>query len=123
MMSESVAQGASDTEQTRAMITSLWFISENIAGYMGKCYNHIKYVNKYMQNICRIGSGWPYLRQFGFCREYYCGNCHAVVGLASHFFAVLCPAQKKTTRNTIPAFEFESQGWKCQLPILHSLNK
>lgn len=35
MMNDSVAQGAPDTEQTRAMITSLWFISENIAGYLG----------------------------------------------------------------------------------------
>merc|ERR1719411_546334 len=35
MMSESVANGASDTEQTRGMITSLWFLSENVAGYLG----------------------------------------------------------------------------------------
>lgn len=35
MLNDSVAQGAPDTEQTRAMITSLWFISENIAGYLG----------------------------------------------------------------------------------------
>ena len=32
MMEESVTGGCSDSEQTRAMITSLWFISENIAG-------------------------------------------------------------------------------------------
>ena len=32
MMEESVTGGCSDSEQTRAMITSLWFISENVAG-------------------------------------------------------------------------------------------
>ena len=35
MMNESVIQGAPDTEQTQGMITSLWFVSENIAGYLG----------------------------------------------------------------------------------------
>jgi len=35
MMNESVANGAPDNEQTRGMITSLWFMSENIAGYLG----------------------------------------------------------------------------------------
>ena len=36
MMNESVANGAPDNEQTRGMITSLWFMSENIAGYLGR---------------------------------------------------------------------------------------
>ena len=36
MMSESIANGAPDTEQTRGMITSLWFLSQNVAGYLGR---------------------------------------------------------------------------------------
>ena len=32
MMEESVIGGCADSEQTQAMVTSLWFISENIAG-------------------------------------------------------------------------------------------
>ena len=32
MMEESVSGGCADSEQTRAMITSLWFISEGVAG-------------------------------------------------------------------------------------------
>ena len=35
MMEESVTEGCADSEQTRAMVTSLWFISENVAGYIG----------------------------------------------------------------------------------------
>ena len=36
MMNESIANGAPDTEQTRGMITSLWFLSQNVAGYLGR---------------------------------------------------------------------------------------
>ena len=36
MMNESIANGAPDTEQTRGMVTSLWFLSENVAGYLGR---------------------------------------------------------------------------------------
>ena len=36
MLSESVeVGGAPDTEQTKGMVTSLWFIAENIGGYVG----------------------------------------------------------------------------------------
>jgi len=35
MLTESVAHGAADSEQTRGMITSLWFISENLGAYAG----------------------------------------------------------------------------------------
>ena len=41
MMSESVLQGAPDTEQTQGMITSLWFVSENIAGYLGSSIGNV----------------------------------------------------------------------------------
>ena len=37
MMNESIANGAPDTEQTRVMITSLWLMSQDIAGYLGRC--------------------------------------------------------------------------------------
>lgn len=43
MMEESVTGGCSDSEQTRAMITSLWFISENIAGYIGSALGGYTY--------------------------------------------------------------------------------
>ena len=36
MINESISNGASDTIQTRGMITSLWFLSENVAGYLGR---------------------------------------------------------------------------------------
>ncbi len=64
MMNESVAQGAPDTEQTRGMITSLWyeykltshshfpqkiaflnfrFVSENVAGWLGSSIGGVTY--------------------------------------------------------------------------------
>jgi len=43
MMEESVTGGCPDSEQTRAMITSLWFISENIAGYIGSALGGYTY--------------------------------------------------------------------------------
>ena len=39
MNEETVSKrGWSDTDQTRAMITSLWFISENVAGLLGTTF-------------------------------------------------------------------------------------
>ena len=35
MLDESVKNGAADSEQTKGMITSLWFIGENLGGYIG----------------------------------------------------------------------------------------
>jgi len=43
MMEESVTGGCADSEQTRAMITSLWFISENVAGYIGSALGGYTY--------------------------------------------------------------------------------
>lgn len=43
MMKESIAHGAADTEQTRGMVTSLWFISENVAGYVGSAVGGLTY--------------------------------------------------------------------------------
>lgn len=43
MMEESVTGGCSDSEQTRAMVTSLWFISENVAGYIGSALGGYTY--------------------------------------------------------------------------------
>jgi len=43
MMEESISGGCSDSEQTRAMITSLWFISENVAGYIGSALGGYTY--------------------------------------------------------------------------------
>jgi len=43
MMEESVSGGCADSEQTRAMITSLWFISEGVAGYIGSALGGYTY--------------------------------------------------------------------------------
>ncbi|XP_040583649.1 MFS-type transporter SLC18B1 isoform X1 [Lepeophtheirus salmonis] len=43
MMSKSVESGASDSEQTRSMITSLWFINECVGGYIGSSLGGIIY--------------------------------------------------------------------------------
>lgn len=43
MLSESVKNGAPDNEQTRGMITSLWFISENLGGYIGATFGGIAF--------------------------------------------------------------------------------
>ena len=52
MMNESVANGAPDNEQTRGMITSLWFMSENIAGYLGRYEMFIiLYIYLFLQNV------------------------------------------------------------------------
>ena len=46
MISKSVANGAPDTEQTRGMITSLWLLSQNIGGYLGRYYRLDKLILK-----------------------------------------------------------------------------
>lgn len=45
MLTESVAHGAADNEQTRGMITSLWFISENLGAYAGASLGGFAYDN------------------------------------------------------------------------------
>ena len=56
-MKESVAHGASDTTQTKGMITSLWFISENIAGYIGSALGGITYDTMGFENSTLIVIG------------------------------------------------------------------
>ena len=54
MMSESVIQGAPDTEKTRGMITSLWFVSENVAGWLGSQIGGVTYDQMGFENSTLI---------------------------------------------------------------------
>lgn len=57
MMDESIANGAADTVQTRGMITSLWFLSENIAGYLGSTVGGFTYDRMGFENSTLIVIG------------------------------------------------------------------
>ena len=57
MLNESVKNGAVDTEQTRGMITSLWFISENLGGYIGSSAGGLTYDTMGFENSTLVVIG------------------------------------------------------------------
>lgn len=61
MMSASVANGAADSDQTRGMITSLWFLSENVAGYLGSAIGGATYDSMGFENSTVIVVGMQML--------------------------------------------------------------
>jgi len=74
MMSESVAQGAPDTEQTRGMITSLWFVSENVAGWLGSSIGGVTYDQMGFENSTLIVIAMQVLALLAIL---YLGKCNA----------------------------------------------
>jgi predicted MFS family arabinose efflux permease len=57
MLSESVANGAADSDQTRGMITALWFISENIGGFLGSSLGGLTYDTMGFENSTLVVIG------------------------------------------------------------------
>lgn len=57
MLNESVVGGAADNEQTRGMITSLWFISENLGGYFGSSLGGVTYDSMGFENSTLVVMG------------------------------------------------------------------